>query len=213
MSVGRGRLVAIGQSLCQSVGCLVALDGRCVGWSVIGRSLWVGRCERNAIGWSLCTRRMRLVYSACCFVLVSPLVCGRGGRVEWIGSVERVALSIFLLLHQNRPVDLGQNRTHFLSSLVSGRESQNPTNMTWPLPTRSALVARFLVGTAVQSILLVTSTTVVFFMETVVVAVGYRCGDHLEFFRSFCLECDPKYGFLVCCYGLLYGPILRLRLF
>ncbi len=50
VSVGRCGLVAIGQSLCQSVGCLVALGGRCVGWSVISRSLWVGRCEPSAIG-------------------------------------------------------------------------------------------------------------------------------------------------------------------
>ena len=124
MSVGRCGLVAIGQSLCQSVGCLVAwllwVAAVSVGRSV-GRSLWVGRCEPNAIGWSLYTRRMRLVYPACCFVLVSPLGCGRGGRVEWIGRVERVALSILLLLHHNSssaPVYLGHNRSRKLKDNI-----------------------------------------------------------------------------------------------
>ncbi len=134
LRVGRYRPVAV--SVGRLLSCLIAwllwVAAVSVG-RLVGQSLWVGRCEPNAIAWSLYTRRMRLVYPAFYFVLVSPLGYVRVGRVEWIGRVERVALSILLLLHHNSssaPVYLGHNNTGFLSSLVIGKESQNPINMT-----------------------------------------------------------------------------------
>ena len=80
-----------------TITCYGRSVGRC-GSVAVGRSLWVGRCILGEWESPILAR---------CFILMTLLDCGRGGRPGCVGPVKRVALNIILfsiittLLHRH----------------------------------------------------------------------------------------------------------------